>query len=83
MKHQLDLRRLLLYVALFAVGMGMLRVGVSSNNVVAVMALILAFYGVVAGLLCPIGYLVFGKDGELLVALVILVIEFCLVMLLR
>ena len=66
MKHQLPLRRLLLYFALFAVGCGLIRFGFTlpTANVQAV--------SIVFGMACmslsacgPTGHLVAGKEGEL------------------
>jgi len=71
MKHQLTLRRLLLYVALFAVGCGLFRADESM--------LIFAVCCFMAGVCCPIGYLISGKPGELIGAWLAIVITFLFV----
>ena len=65
-KHQLTLRRLLLYVALFAIGLGMFRAAYELLFPFRMFAEILGLYCVVAGVFCPIGYLISEKDGEIL-----------------
>ena len=68
MKHQLSLRRLLCYVALIAVGMGMLRAAfyllIGPAPVVGSGMVVFAFFCIAASVCCPIGFLIKGKDGE-------------------
>ncbi len=68
MKHQLTLRRLLLYVALFAIGFALLHFALSSRiepPVLQVAAFCLSMNCVSVAACCPIGYLIAGKAGEI------------------
>jgi len=64
-KHQITLRRLLLYVALFAVGMGALRFGFTSDYDATFVATMFGVAFVSLAVCCPIGYVIAGTKGEL------------------
>ncbi len=67
MKHQLTLRPMLLYIALFAVGLGLLRFGFTARIEPPAPQVWSSFVGslcVVMAVCCPIGFLISGRDGE-------------------
>ena len=69
MKHQISLRRLLLYITLFAIGCAFLQFAFSSGEL-HIEAFSLGMICSSLALCCPIGYLIAGKAGELAATIV-------------
>ncbi|MBI2478672.1 MAG: hypothetical protein HYV60_08575 [Planctomycetia bacterium] len=64
MKHQISLRRLLLYVTLFAIGCAFLQFAFSLGEL-HIQAFCLGMICSSLALCCPIGYLIAGTAGEM------------------
>ena len=67
MKHQLSLRRLLLYVALFAVGLGLINFAFTLRIEPAIAQLQAFCFGIIGislAVCCPVGYLIAEQKGE-------------------
>ena len=76
MKHQLTLRRLLLYVALFAVGLGMIRFaltwGFPFSPLHSLDLLVVVISYILPAVACPLGYLIGGEEWEIRVLFIAL-----------
>ena len=85
MKHQITLRRLLLYVALFTVGLGMIRFDrflqeeeLLPGELFFSWVWLFGLYCLVAAVCCPIGYVIAEKGGEYVGVLVSIPVTICL-----